>query len=75
MLMNNTKEKNRLIRVVIVEDNHYIREGWSTILDSDKEICVLSSHESCDDAFADKEYLKADIILLDIGLPGMQGTE
>lgn len=69
------REKNRLIRVVIVEDNHYIREGWSTILDTDSEICVLDSFESFEDAYKSGEYLNADIILLDIGLPGMQGTE
>lgn len=72
--MNNNAE-NRLIRVIIVEDNQYIREGWSTILDADPGICVINSYESCEDAFDSKDYFTADIILLDIGLPGMQGTE
>jgi DNA-binding NarL/FixJ family response regulator len=68
-------EKNRLIRVIIVEDNQYIREGWATILDSDPDICVINSFESCEDALGSGDYLNANIILLDIGLPGMQGTE
>lgn len=69
------QNQNKLIRVIIVEDNQYIREGWATILDSDIEICVLDSFESFEDAYKSGEHLKADIILLDIGLPGMQGTE
>lgn len=66
---------DRLIRVIIVEDNDYIREGWSTILDSDPEICVLGAFESFELAWESGEYLKSDIVLLDIGLPGLQGTD
>ena len=42
--MTHSEENTRLIRVVIVEDNRYIREGWTTILDADPEICVKSSY-------------------------------
>jgi len=69
------KENYKLTRVIIVEDNHYIREGWATILDSDPEICVLDTYESFEDAVETDLYMQSDIILLDIGLPGIQGTE
>lgn len=71
-------EKNRntdLIRVVIVEDNQYIREGWTTILDSDSNIVVKNVFRSCEQAFESKDIEYCDIMLLDIQLPGMQGTE
>jgi DNA-binding NarL/FixJ family response regulator len=76
--MENCKDKNnrdKLIRVIIVEDNNYMREGWATVLDSDADICVLKTYGSCESALEDEVYKKADIIILDIGLPGMQGTE
>jgi len=65
----------RLIRVLIVEDNPYIREGWTTILDSDKKIEVKSSFRSCEDALESEDIAWTDIILLDIQLPGLMGSD
>ena len=65
----------RLIRVLIVEDNPYIREGWTTILDSDKKIVVKSSFRSCEDALESEDIAWTDIILLDIQLPGLMGSD
>jgi len=59
----------RLIRVLIVEDNPYIREGWTTILDSDKKIVVKSSFRSCEDALESEDIAWTDIILLSKQLP------
>jgi len=65
----------KLIRVIIVEDNPYIREGWTTLLDSEKEIVVKNSFRSCEDALASDDIAWCDIMLLDIQLPGMMGTD
>jgi len=65
----------KLIRVLIVEDNPYIREGWTTILDSDKKIVVKSSFRSCEDALESEDIAWTDIILLDIQLPGLMGSD
>lgn len=65
----------RLIRVMIVEDNPYIREGWTTILDSDKKIVIKSSFRSCEDALESEDIAWTDIILLDIQLPGLMGSD
>ena len=73
--MTHSEENTRLIRVVIVEDNRYIREGWTTILDADPEICVKSSYRDCESALESKDIAWCDIILLDIQLPGIMGTE
>jgi len=64
-----------LIRVMIVEDNPYIREGWTTILDSDKKIVVKNSFRSCEDALDSEDISWTDIILLDIQLPGLMGSD
>lgn len=64
-----------MIRVIIIEDNQYMREGWATILDSDPDICILNAYESCEKALESGDFEYSDILLLDIGLPGMKGTE
>ena len=73
--MEKTDELPKLIRVLIVEDNPYIREGWTTILDSDKKIVVKSSFRSCEDALESEDIAWTDIILLDIQLPGLMGSD
>lgn len=64
-----------LIKVLIIEDNKYMREGWRTFIDYDKELVVLGSYVSCEDAIASGEVQKCNVIIMDIGLPGMSGIE
>ncbi|WP_138429995.1 response regulator transcription factor [Fodinibius saliphilus] len=64
-----------LIKIVIVEDNKYMREGWTTILDFAPDLLVLKAFESCEEAFDSDEISKANIVLMDIELPGMSGIE
>lgn len=64
-----------LIKVLIIEDNKYMREGWRTFIDYDKELVVLGSYVSCEDALASGEVEKANVVIMDIGLPGMNGID
>lgn len=64
-----------LIKICIVEDNEYMREGWSTTLDYEPDLCVLGAFESCENAFKSKEISRANVVLMDIELPGMSGIE
>lgn len=73
--MEENGQEPELIRVVIVEDNQYIREGWETILDSDPNIVVKSVFRDCESALESDDIEWCDIILLDIQLPGIMGTE
>jgi len=73
--MNQSEPIPKLIRVVIVEDNPYIREGWATFLDEDPGIVVKSCFRSCEDAFESPDIAWCDILLLDIQLPGIYGTD
>lgn len=66
---------NQLIKISIIEDNEYMREGWNAILDTQEDFCVLDAYESCEDAFASETFGRNDIILMDIELPGMTGIE
>lgn len=64
-----------LIKVLIVEDNKYMREGWRTFIDYDKELVVLGSFVSCEEALSSGKIGQVNVIIMDIGLPGMSGIE
>jgi DNA-binding NarL/FixJ family response regulator len=63
--------------VIIIEDNELLRDSLKEAINKSSNIdCknVFSSGESALE-FIEKEELVPDIILLDIGLPGMNGIE
>jgi DNA-binding NarL/FixJ family response regulator len=68
-------EKSEIIYVAIIEDNKYIRQGWEMSLGNEPDFKVVGSFESCEDAFLGNRINEADIVLMDIGLPGMSGIE
>lgn len=64
-----------MIKISIIEDNKHMREGWTTILDFESDLCVVSTYSNCEDALKENQLGKSDVLLLDIELPGMHGTE
>ena len=63
------------IWVSVVEDNRFVREGWTAVLKSARDIEVIGSFGSCEDAFAHSTFADSEVVLMDIGLPGMSGIE
>ncbi|MFA5803291.1 MAG: response regulator transcription factor [Melioribacteraceae bacterium] len=64
-----------MIKVTIIEDNVFARTAWETALSSEKDFLVLDSFSSCEEAIKSESIKKCDVILLDIGLPGISGIE
>lgn len=63
------------IKVCLVEDIKEVREGMETLLTLDKRFEVLASYADAESA---AEYLpscNADIVIMDINLPGMSGID
>ena len=52
-----------------------MREGWETILDFESDLCVIGTYGSCEEALEENQLGKSDVLLLDIELPGIHGTE
>lgn len=69
-----SKSKER-IHILIVEDNNSIREGWQYVFEKVDDFTVVGSFESCEDAFKSESLQIADVVLMDIGLPGMCGID
>jgi DNA-binding NarL/FixJ family response regulator len=63
------------IGVLIVEDNGFVREAWSAVIAEDPHMAVVGSYGSCEEALAGTALPEADVVLMDIGLPGMSGIE
>jgi DNA-binding NarL/FixJ family response regulator len=61
------------IRVAIVEDNDDFREGLFHLLQGTEGFRCVGSYDSVEDAM--KKLTKADVVLMDIGLPGKSGIE
>ncbi|MBX2992041.1 MAG: response regulator transcription factor [Bacteroidetes bacterium] len=63
------------IWVSIVEDNRFVREGWTATLRADSGIRIIGAFESCEEAFAHDAFTDSEVVLMDIGLPGISGIE
>jgi DNA-binding NarL/FixJ family response regulator len=63
------------IRVAIVEDRREIREGLSTIINGTPGFRCTGSYRSMEDAFEHIAGDVPDVVLNDIGLPGMSGID
>jgi DNA-binding NarL/FixJ family response regulator len=63
------------IRVSIVEDLAEIREGLADLVRSDRELLMIGSFEDAESAVHKLPDLHADIVVMDINLPGMSGID
>jgi DNA-binding NarL/FixJ family response regulator len=64
-----------VIEVAIIEDDAAIRDGLAQLIDAEPGMRCKQCHESVEDALADHPLAAPDVILLDIHLPGMLGSE
>lgn len=63
------------IRVAIVEDQREIREGLRFLIDHTDGYRCAGAYGSMEDALPALQREPADVMLVDIGLPGMSGIE
>lgn len=63
------------IKVVIIEDFKLTRVGLRCALNENKDINVIGESESAMNGLRIIEQLKPDVVLMDLGLPGMNGIE
>lgn len=63
------------IRVSIVEDLAEIREGLAELVQSDVELSMISSFKDAESAIQKLPDQQADIVVMDINLPGMSGID
>ncbi len=64
-----------MIKVIVVEDNDTIREGLKILIDGTPGYCCVSTYSKCETMLKNIEKQNPDVLLMDIGLPGMNGIE
>jgi len=65
----------QIIKVAIIEDQHDIREGLAWIIRSTEGLSCAGTFRSMEEALQKIGFELPDVILIDIGLPGMSGIE
>lgn len=65
----------KIINIVIIEDNADIREGFKILLNNTHGFEVSNVFNSCEKAILNIENIHPDVILMDIDLPGINGIE
>lgn len=70
-----TQTKKKSISVIIVEDFKLTRVGLRCALNENPDINVVAEAEDAIEGLKLIEKFKPDVILMDLGLPGMNGIE
>jgi DNA-binding NarL/FixJ family response regulator len=63
------------LRIVIIEDRREIREGLRTLIAYTEGYECVAAYRSMEEALPDIARTRADVALVDLGLPGMSGIE
>src|SRR5215467_14241042 len=64
-----------MIEVAIIEDQTHIREGLSALISGTEGFETTGAYASVEDALAAMAASAPNVVLVDIGLPGMSGIE
>lgn len=62
-------------RIVIVDDHPIMRKGLASTLEAEPGYEVVAQFERAEDALEKFRGLEADLIIVDVSLPGMSGIE
>ena len=63
------------IRVAVVEDNAELREGLARLIDGGSSTYCVGVYGRCGELLAALPGIRPDVVVMDIGLPGMSGIE
>jgi DNA-binding NarL/FixJ family response regulator len=63
------------VRVGIVEDDSQLRADFARLVSGAEDMDCVAAFASAEDALAGLTDLRADVVLMDINLPGMSGIE
>jgi len=63
------------IRVLVVDDHTLVREGLVGLLGSQPDITVIGQAGSATEALDQLSRVQPDVVLMDVGLPGLSGLD
>ena len=68
-------ETSRVIRILLVADHVVMRAGTRRFLEDESDFLVVGEASDGDEALALAETIEADVVLLDINLPRVDGVK
>jgi two-component system, NarL family, response regulator len=68
-------EKLPTIRIMIIDDHPVVRAGLASMLSTQRDIDVVASASSGEEALALLDTIAPDVILMDLRMPGMSGLD
>lgn len=70
-----SEERDRKIRILLVDDHAVVRAGYSTLLRNAANIEVIAEADNGQGALREFIDKSPDIVIMDLSLPGMGGLE
>ncbi len=67
------QDRSGVVRVLIVDDHHVVREGLRRMLEMESDIQVVAEARSGEEAVAKAISLSPDVVIMDLKMPGMDG--
>ncbi len=64
-----------MIRILVVDDHEFVREGIVAALQSAGDFDVVGSCEDGQQAFEQAEKSRPDIVLMDLSMPRLDGVQ
>ncbi|HKT39513.1 MAG TPA: response regulator transcription factor, partial [Ktedonobacterales bacterium] len=64
-----------MIRIMLVDDHAVMRAGTRRFLEDERDFLVVGEASDGDEALALAENVEADVVLLDINLPRVDGVK
>lgn len=64
-----------MIRVVIADDHHLVRQGLRALLESNPEVKVIGEAATGFEAVEQAEKLMPDVIVMDLSMPRLDGVQ
>jgi DNA-binding NarL/FixJ family response regulator len=63
------------IDVLVVDDHRIVREGLALIIEQERDMKVVGTAATGEEALDALQHLRPSLILMDLNLPGMSGVE
>lgn len=74
-MTDESKNEGKTIRILLVEDHALTRVGIKTVLKRESDLIVVGEASNGEEAVREAALLKPDVILMDVGMPIMDGIQ
>ncbi len=64
-----------MIRVILADDHHLVRQGIRALLEKTGDIEIVAEAENGEEAIISTQKLKPDVLLMDINMPRLNGIQ